>query len=410
MDGADARIILDVSTSLGFRLSPANKHTRVAAALLKELGTAAGCTVAASGTDAIFYGVPWPDIQKTQPFQASPVRRLMEACVRSFEPRQGNGWEAWKSYDHFLEGARPFAFQAGDLLLLSGASWTYLDLIALGKLKHQHGFKIVGLVYDLLPIHYPSFITVEGRKLYRAFLHDLADVADLIVTPSATVCDQLRAFITTQSKRSSARVVAVSFASAALSSGQGELTSRLRKFHLHKKRFAFCLAPLRKRKHLLWLYSLWAELWKTEQNPPMLVCAGLLAEPDLLAILQADPLWGKAAIFLSNPSDAESQWLYSHSLFCLHPSFEGGMGLPIREALYHGKVCIAADASSLVEAGAGCAIHLPQEPSTWLSVIRKLAGASPDEMQPCDVSTIVPPGPILPQILDQLSTPAVCDQ
>lgn len=201
-----------------------------------------------------------------------------------------------------------------------------------------------------------------------------------------------------------ARIATISLTGAALRSNEGAVSWWLRRHGLHQKRFALCVAPLRKREHLLWLYSLWAELWDKERDAPILVCAGARPEPDLLAFVQNDPLWGKAGIFYANPSDAELHWLYAQSLFCLHPSFEGGLGLPVCEALNHGKLCICADAVSLVEAGEGLPVHLPQDREAWLAMIRKFIAATPGDMPRPDLRRA--PRPILEQILEQLAMPA----
>jgi glycosyltransferase involved in cell wall biosynthesis len=54
-------------------------------------------------------------------------------------------------------------------------------------------------------------------------------------------------------------------------------------------------------------------------------------------------------ILLATPTDAELLWLYQHCLFTLFPSAYEGWGLPVAEALAHGKYCICSRAASLPE-------------------------------------------------------------
>jgi hypothetical protein len=54
---------------------------------------------------------------------------------------------------------------------------------------------------------------------------------------------------------------------------------------------------------------------------------------------------------LSRLSDDDLASLYEHCLFTLYPSHYEGWGLPVTEALCHGKLPLVSDASSLPEAG-----------------------------------------------------------
>lgn len=398
MDNTAGRIVLDVSTSLGFRLSPPNKYTRVERALLDELQPGKDAAIACCGksstfvlADEVYAQGGRLRMRRAQPMFDSWIRRLsLFGSGRRFH---------WRQFDRSFAFTAPFTFEARDLVLLAGASWNHLDLANLRRLKEKIGFTLAGFVYDLLPIQYPSFISAEGRKRYRDFLFGLAEVADLVVTPSDAVAVDFQNFLRDHQKKMPC-IATVSLGVAALSAGEGAASRRLKSAHLHKKSFALCVAPLRKREHLLWLYSLWSELWEREKDQPILVCAGEILEPDLLDLLCHDPLWGQAGIFYANPSDAELHWLYSRSLFCLHPSFEGGLGLPVREALNHGKPCISADAVSLSQMHEALSIHLPQDRAAWLAEIRKLSLAVRADR--CDPHDLDPPASILGQILDQL--------
>lgn len=400
MDNTAGRIVLDVSTSLGFRLSPPNKYTRVERALLNELQPGKDAAIACCGKSSTFVLVDKVHAQGGR----LCVRRagsMFDSWTRRLALFGSGRSVHWRPFDRSFAFAAPFTFEAGDLVLLAGASWNHLDLANLRRLKEKIGFRLAGFVYDLLPIQYPSFISAEGRAQYRDFLFGLAEVADLVVTPSDAVAADFQNFLRQHEKKMPCTAT-ISLAAAALSAGEGAASRRLKCDHLHKKRFALCVAPLRKREHLLWLYSLWSELWQKEEDSPILVCAGAIPEPDLLELLRNDPLWRRAGIFYQNPSDAELHWLYSRSLFCLHPSFEGGLGLPAREALNHGKPCISADAVSPSQMHEALSIHLPQDRDAWLAEIQKhIVGARVD-LSHSNSRSLDPPASILGQILDQL--------
>lgn len=198
MDSAAARIVLDVSTSLGFRLSPPNKYTRVEHTLITELNTDRDQAVAVRRDGATFVSANGAVAPDGQNHPRNRVERLIGACIGRANSFGGDGARHWNPFDHRFAAAAPFAFEARDLVLLAGASWYHLDLTGMRRLKEKVGFTLVGLVYDLLPIHYPSFITVDGRQRYREFLLELAGLADLIVTPSVAVAAELRDFLCQQ--------------------------------------------------------------------------------------------------------------------------------------------------------------------------------------------------------------------
>ncbi len=394
------RIVLDISTSLGFHFSPPNKYTRVERALLKELEPGKDATIACCSRGPTF--VLADEAHAQGPAHTRRIGKF-DGWLQRFAFLGGDHPVRWRPFDRSLAAAMPFTFEAGDLVLLAGASWNHLDLATLLRLKQKTGFTLAGFVYDLLPIQYPSFISAEGREQYRDFLLRLAEAVDLVVTPSDAVAADFQNFLH-QHEMKMPRIATISLAAAALPAEKGAASRRLKGARLHQKSFALCVAPLRKREHLLWLYSLWSEIWQKEERPPVLVCAGTVLEPDLLELLRNDPLWGKAGIFYANPSDTELHWLYSHSLFCLHPSFEGGLGLPLREAINHGKLYISADAIPPFEGHEGRSIHLPQDRDAWLAAIRKLIPVASADC--CGVRDPDTPASILGQILGQLSLPA----
>ena len=78
-----------------------------------------------------------------------------------------NSWGAAAAVGAFVETLRSrlyaslqgrvLTLNADDVLLLIGASWEFIDLPRLETLKAQRGFKIVSLIYDLVPIRHPEW-------------------------------------------------------------------------------------------------------------------------------------------------------------------------------------------------------------------------------------------------------------
>lgn len=265
------------------------------------------------------------------------------------------------------DGARALSFGDGDVLVLAGVSWRY-DIGALERAKTVHGFKLVCLIYDLLPVDYPSFATVRQRKQYKKFICDIGRLADLVVTANAATASRLKSFFA-ENDISPVAGGSISIACASLARSPGEITPRLRELGLARRKFMLCVSSLRERKHVLWLYALCTKLHKGRPEFPLLVFAGRATDSGILRIFSDDPAWGKAGVFLEEPSDAELSWLYGNAQLCLQPSFEGGLGMAMMEALKYERHCIAADTPSLVEASGGLAEHLPRDETLWANAI-----------------------------------------
>jgi len=253
-----------------------------------------------------------------------------------------------------------------DIVVIAGFSGRY-NLSALKKLKDRQGFRIVFMIYDLLPLNYPSVLRPDEYRLYRDFLHELPQTADLIVTPNEQTASQLRANIITHQTK--ARVESMSFIQAALAPNEGVLSQRIEAAGLAKTPFLLAVAPLKTHKHLLWIYALCSKLRKEHRDFPMLVIAGQMQSSGQVMKIMSDPDWSSTALFIDTPSDSELSWLYSNTQLVLYPSFEGGTGMPVMEAMKFGRPCITSDAPALTELAGPGIRHLPRDESLWRSEI-----------------------------------------
>ncbi len=103
------------------------------------------------------------------------------------------------------------------------------------------------------------------------------------------------------------------------------------------------------------LYRVWERLIAKHgaTQVPKLVFAGSMGwDVDDLrkALAASDNLNGKVQI-VSNMSDAQLARAYADCQFTLFASFCEGWGLPVSESLFHGKLCIASNATSIPEIG-----------------------------------------------------------
>jgi glycosyltransferase involved in cell wall biosynthesis len=123
--------------------------------------------------------------------------------------------------------------------------------------------------------------------------------------------------------------------------------------------FVLCVATIESRKNHALLLHAWLTLLRRHGDAviPDLVLVGrpgFQSEP-VLHLLQSAPELRRRVIHLQDVGDALLGQLYERCLFTVFNSFYEGWGLPVTEALAHGKIPLTPDHTSLREAGGAAA-------------------------------------------------------
>lgn len=312
-------------------------------------------------------------------FSAKWQERLVRFLDVDFEPSRREFFHYWleerglslsaTSFFNTNSAGRAISINCEDILILAGTSWR-LDFSALEKSKKKLGFRLVCLIYDLIPVDYPSVVTAPHREQYTKFLCDVGRVVDLIVTPTESVAFRLNSFLAEKGVHHGA-VAAISLGSASLARNPGNLSPRLVGLGLTNLKFMLCVSPLLERKHVLWLCALCTKLRQDGPDFPLLIIAGRATDPKIFRILSKELAATGVGVFIEDPLDEELSWLYQNARLCLQPSFEGGLGTAITEAVKYGRHCIAADVQSLIVASKEAAEHLPRDEALWGDAIRR---------------------------------------
>jgi glycosyltransferase involved in cell wall biosynthesis len=279
------------------------------------------------------------------------------------------GWEEQRGFD-----PPKVEFTAGDVLVLAGASWCHIDFPALARLKQRGGLKIVGLIYDLLPIDNPALVTVDQRNRYIDYVRSMAKTCDVLITPSREIANAVIDFFGRNVATNTSRIVPISLCPGITISASTVPSARITELRLHERSFVLAVSSIRIRKGQLWAFGLWKKVWsRFGARAPVLIFAGEVPEPAASkCFFDEDLLWEAAVNLLRGPSDEELAWLYKNALFTLYPSIEGGLGMPIMEALSYGKYCLCGDAPSLKEAGQGITFNAGLDNAQWLREILRL--------------------------------------
>lgn len=277
-------------------------------------------------------------------------------------------------------------FGSGDVLLLAGENWGPYDFDVIARLRRERGLRVAAVCQDLLAIVCPQFYDSERSFVarYRAYADFLVREADLVVAISqSTKADILNYARDRGGLAGRVTVIQLGADLPAVQSPQrpGALQD------LQPRRYLLSVSNIQPRKNFDLLYRLWRELAeeKVPDLPPLVIVGQRsYGSDELLSRIAHDPLTKDAIRILPRASDEELAWLYQNCLFTLYPSLYEGWGLPVSESLAYGKYCLAANTSSLPEAGAGLIQHLdPRDLPAWRDAVVGLI-SSPERLAPLE--------------------------
>lgn len=240
-------------------------------------------------------------------------------------------------------------FAKDDVVAILGASWDVPTMLpALGRLKMKRGFKIVHVLYDLVPTYEPHLFPPPG--LFDSYTKNLFETAQL--------CDGLVS-ISKSSRRDMERFCKQlhipQLPIGLMRLGDDVIDVPIDNVTISDKRikdgkYILCVGTLTNRKNIAILYMAYCEAAARGIDLPPLVIvggAGWLVG-DTIYQFETNPKTKDKFIML-RANDAELRWLFEHSRFVIFPAVYEGWGLPVAEALGYGKLCLTGNISSMPE-------------------------------------------------------------
>ena len=209
------------------------------------------------------------------------------------------------------------------------------------------------LVHDLVPLREPSAVGAGNHKLaeaYRDWLAEVAELASRFLVYSDYTRAELRNELTQLLDAAGPhRVEKFSLPHEHPAHAAGEVV-RASVAVICRQDYVLCVGPMRGRKNGARLLEAW-QLVRDEGDPakplPILAMAGDIKDSDIPSD-RARQL-GAALRIVRQPNDAEIAALYRSARWTVFPSLYEGWGLPIGESLWHGRFCLASNATSMPE-------------------------------------------------------------
>lgn len=251
-----------------------------------------------------------------------------------------------------------FAFPDGAWLINLGTSWWLQNyFLKLRKVRRLQGVRYVPFVHDMIPVLAPEHCTPDLTRDFISWAVGVVGHAGHFLTNSEAsrrdllaVADRLGQVI----DPADVHVIRLDadFRKPAAPDSDRAILARL---GLGSEEFVLFVSTVESRKNHVDAFRAWRTLIDRHGAGavPYLVCVGARGwlNDAVFALLDQDPILESRIIMASGVSDPELADLYRSCAFTLYPSLYEGWGLPVTEALCHGKAVLASDASSLPEAG-----------------------------------------------------------
>lgn len=278
------------------------------------------------------------------------------------------------SIDGSFADLAPAGFGQSDVFISMGLDWDQLDLPVVYRAKQRHGFRVVLMCYDAIPVLFPHLVVAESGR-FGAHLVELGWCADHVMCISQSTRRDFAAFLEQMGGH-------IPMTSVIRLGDQLPGDSRVQQtaadseaLRCADRPFVLYVSTIERRKNHELLYRAWVRMRDHGIDVPRLIFVGMpgWGVSDFLADLRLDHRIAGDIVVLNQVSDGELHWLYEHCLFTLYPSLYEGWGLPVTESLAHGKFCLCSTAASIPEAGGSLCEYLdPWDLPTWVDRISTL--------------------------------------
>jgi len=258
-------------------------------------------------------------------------------------------------------GEKAFESSPHDIVVILGSAWHYDANNAILNEYKRAGSRVAIYIHDLLQLYYPTLVSEKWAAIFRYWIGPALDQADLVMVNSNHSGREIQQFCA-ETGRQPIEAIKVELGDdyrclpRKQRVDEAKVASVLR---LSKSAgYVMFVSALGKRKNHGFLVRAWDRLRKMSgEDCPTLVFVGSPGDgmTAIEAELRATQYAGGKVVLLHNVDDASLDKLYENCLFTVFPSLCEGWGLPIAEALSHGKVCLASATTSMPEVGGDCA-------------------------------------------------------
>lgn len=252
---------------------------------------------------------------------------------------------------------------AGDVLLLLDA-WlrppeSFWHQVQAARTR---GARVGAVVYDLIPLTHPHLVAPRHHERFELWLDQTAAQVDFFVAISRTVRDELQDYLAT--RRRDHRWPRHRFASFVLGAELppdvgGAVRAHVREAFANDHVYLM-VGALEARKNHAFLLDAFDQLWQRGLDVRLCLVGNHTRQvPELMERLEHHSQRGRRLFCFPDLSDAELKHAYGRATALVYPSIVEGFGLPIVEALLHGRRVLASDTPIHREVGGTYCEYFP---------------------------------------------------
>lgn len=260
----------------------------------------------------------------------------------------------------FGEGSKTIDCREGDILLLLDAGWNRIDEYAqLLRYFRAQGGKIVGCLYDLFPLLYPTLYNPMLIVSFQAWTHRVLLNCDAIVAISKNVADRFAIYAKGLERKPREGLKLGWWRLGADFKREDDKTPAASIEALARRApFFLSVGTVETRKGYPVALGAFERLWAEGVEANFVI----VGRPGWNAVAFENRLRrhrerGRRLFWLDNASDTDLAFLYREARAVVLPTIAEGFGLPLVEAAYFGAPVIASDISVFREIGGDTACY-----------------------------------------------------
>jgi alpha-1,2-rhamnosyltransferase len=242
----------------------------------------------------------------------------------------------------------------GDILLMLDASWTNHNVFESLEIAKNNNTKIIGVIYDLIPILYPEFVAQNLEKTFSEWLNKTVNYYDGYIAISKTVMMDLQSYFVTKNFNIDNYFFDYFYLGSNFKTIEKNQPTRedIRQLYSRGKSVYLIVSTIEPRKNHKYLFEAFKKLWNQNIDVDLVIVGRVgWKMKDLLARMEEHDEYQKRLWIFHDLNDQELEYCYNHSTALVFPSVVEGYGLPIIESLYHDLPVLASDTKIHREVG-----------------------------------------------------------
>lgn len=262
-----------------------------------------------------------------------------------------------QAFKRISEKCTPIQPRPGDLLVLPDAYWVNrLRSTVWPAVREARaaGARVASVIYDLIPLTHPEFVGQKRQESFRLYLNAAINNSDALLAISRTVLRHLAEYIGRAESSLESEIPQLgSFElGAELRARSGGVRQQLQQLFGRPRTPYLMVATLDPRKNHAYVLDAFDRLWQAGSELEICFVGRVGSRcDDLIARMAQHPMLGRRLHLFDDLTDSELHHCYQRSRGVVFSSIVEGFGLPIVEALWHGKQTFVSDTEIHREVG-----------------------------------------------------------